>query len=121
MALAHLERPISQPEVPRPDIEWPSVFLGIGCNILFAASTLAYFLTPFAWAPLWVTLNSLAIYWSFTIIHEASHRNISRKHAWLNDGLAYIAAFLFHGSFKQFTPIHMRHHAHVNDHARDPD
>jgi beta-carotene hydroxylase len=76
--------------------------------------------------PFWV-LSPLAhvlfVHGSFTILHEASHKNIFRnaRQNLGNDLLGMFAGLVLHGAFEQFVAIHLKHHASVNDPENDPD
>ena len=76
--------------------------------------------------PLWAGSIAafLAIHAGFTILHEACHRAISGDapgFGWLDPllGTAHAAMLLY--DFPTFRFLHLRHHAHTNDPALDPD
>lgn len=76
--------------------------------------------------PLWAGSIAafVAIHAGFTILHEACHRAISGDapgFGWLDPllGTAHAALLLY--DFPTFRFLHLRHHAHTNDPALDPD
>ncbi len=111
------------PTWPRLETEWPTVFLFFVSIAIFALSTFAgmQFETA-SWQQFpFLIINALCVYALFTIIHEASHRNISRRFPQMEFGLGVIATMFFHGSFEQFILIHLQHHNKVNIEGEDPD
>jgi beta-carotene hydroxylase len=119
----HGDLAVNCPPYPVRDIEWPTVTLGVGLFGVWIASIAVYFLwtkgTP--WALASSVINMLVTYFGFTLMHEASHYNISRKHRTMNDLFGYLSGLWLHGSYRQFVPIHMKHHAFTNVHTQDPD
>ncbi len=69
-----------------------------------------------------VVLNSIIIFFSFTPLHEATHRSFSRI-TWLNDMLGTVSAQLilpgFNTSLYRF--LHVTHHQHTGELGTDPD
>lgn len=55
------------------------------------------------------------------ILHDAGHRNLSRRRG-VNDGIAtlFLAPLLF-ADIRRYRDLHARHHRHLGDDARDPD
>jgi beta-carotene hydroxylase len=112
---------VTTPVWPRPGTEWVTVFLFVGVYLVIGASTaLALSLSPKAW-PLFVLINSFCVYAAFTVLHEASHRNISRRFPRLEYLMGVMSGLLFHGAYEQFISIHLKHHAKVNLKGQDPD
>lgn|GEM_PF-1073267 len=60
------------------------------------------------------------LFFNFSVIHEAAHRNISKNRK-VNDFMGRVGAFWLLGSFKHFRWVHLEHHAHVNKEGLDPD
>ncbi len=113
--------PVRFDDVSRRPIEWPTFLLALFTYCLFALSTVAYIFLPILTAPLWILLNAIAVYLGFTVIHEASHKNIIRSNVRMNHLLGYLSGIIMHGSFYQFVLIHHQHHAHTNHPEKDPD
>lgn len=113
---------VPMPVWPRHEIEWPTIALFVALVMGWVISTYAFvhFRGPF-----WVLsplANILCVHGTFTILHEASHKNICRtRHAWVNALLGMFAGIALHGAFEQFIGIHLKHHASVNDPDQDPD
>lgn len=88
---------------------------------LFAAGVYGYAAGYF---PLFVaiSINILAVYISFTPLHDASHRALSSNKV-LNDLLGTLSGqLIFPGiNMPVFRAIHMDHHRYVGDRERDPD
>ena len=78
----------------------------------FAAGILA--------APVAVAVNAVAIYLSFTVLHEAMHR-IAHADRFVNETLGRVAGWMLLVSYPMFRAIHYEHHSHTNDAERDPD
>ena len=100
---------------------WLTVLLAIG-------STGAY--TAVAWLgasgrthpAVAVLLCTVAIFGSFTPMHDAVHGAVSPKHRWLNDVMGLIASAPFVFNFRAFKLIHLSHHRYCNrDSSLDPD
>lgn len=71
-------------------------------------------------APATVGLLALFIYLGFTVLHDGVHRTGHRNRA-LNNAMARVCGMLLTIPFPLFRAVHMEHHAHTNDPARDPD
>ena len=97
----------------------PTVWLFVAASGLLALGSLGY-LTGALPAAIAVPANTLAIFWSFTVMHEGVHRVAHRDPRW-NDALARISALPLTFTFPMFRAVHNEHHAHTNDVARDPD
>ena len=89
-------------------------FLGLG---LSTYALLAGLLSPFITIP----ISGFFVFWSFTPLHEAVHRNLSSIN-WLNDFIGTLSAQLllpgFSSSLYRF--LHVTHHARTGQ-ADDPD
>ncbi|MGH9888808.1 MAG: fatty acid desaturase [bacterium] len=97
----------------------PTVWLFIAASGLLALGSLGY-LSGRLPAAVVVPLNTLAIFWLFTVMHEGVHRVAHREARW-NDALARLSALPLTFTFPMFRAVHNEHHAHTNDLARDPD
>lgn len=55
------------------------------------------------------------------ILHDAGHRNLSRRRG-VNDGIAtlFLAPLLF-ADIRRYRELHARHHRHLGDDEKDPD
>ncbi len=62
----------------------------------------------------------LALHFSGTVIHDASH-NAAHRNRVINAILGHGSALMLGFAFPVFTRVHLQHHAHVNDPENDPD
>lgn len=102
---------------------WPTVVASAAITTAFAGS---FGLVHFGTVPLWAgsIVCFVCIHSGFTILHEASHRTISggaRGLTWLDNVAGSTHAALLVYDYPIFKFIHLRHHAHTNDPAKDPD
>ncbi len=103
-----------------PTMAWPTIvvllvsFGGFGAT---AYALLTGLLSPFITVP----LGAFFVFWSFTPLHEAVHRNLSST-AWLNDTIGTISAQLLLPGFSTslYRFLHITHHARAGQ-ADDPD
>lgn len=65
-------------------------------------------------------LATLGAYLAFTPMHEAAHQSVGRR-APLNAIVGRLAALPLLAPFPAFRWVHLEHHKHTNDPARDPD
>lgn len=65
-------------------------------------------------------LAALAAYLGFTPMHDAAHQAVGR-HRWLNAVVGRLAALPLAAPYPAFRYLHLEHHKHTNDPARDPD
>lgn len=74
--------------------------------------------------PTWAAmlLNFVAVYLSFTPLHDASHRAVS-SNAFLNDAIGLVSGQLLLPAVNMtvFRAIHMDHHRYTGQEGRDPD
>ncbi len=63
---------------------------------------------------------ALGGYLAFTPMHDAAHRSVARR-SWVNEVVGRLAAVTLFGPFPAFRFVHLEHHKHTNDPARDPD
>ena len=103
-----------------PTIAWPTVvvyFISFSC---FGLSTYA-FLTGLLGPIITVPLSAFFVFWSFTPLHEAVHRNVSAVD-WVNDTLGTLSAQLLLPGFSTslYRYLHVTHHARTGQ-DNDPD
>lgn len=105
----------------RPQVAWPTVALFIFVVIGLFTSTYCVFQELI---PIWlaVALNSLFIYQSFTVVHDATHNSLSLNKK-INDNLGRVSIFILSPllSFRIMRFVHMQHHRFANDPKKDPD
>jgi fatty acid desaturase len=105
-----------------PRIAWPTLGLfGLACAIL--GTSLYLGLTEQVATSVVVTLNTIALYMLFTVLHDASHRALSTI-VWLNEAVGNMAAFLLFPmlTVKNFRYVHLQHHRYTNAGDKlDPD
>jgi len=116
-----LPKLVRAPQWKKSEIEWPTVFLFFVVMTVYILSTYFAWRSPASLWPLFVLINSLAVYAIFTVMHEASHKNISRKYPRFEYALGVVSSLLYHGAYEQFVSIHLRHHSKVNLKGEDPD
>lgn len=63
---------------------------------------------------------ALGAYLGFTPMHDAAHQSVGRHKA-LNAVVGRLAALPLAAPFPAFRYVHLEHHKHTNDPARDPD
>lgn len=104
-----------------PKVAWPTLLLFV---MAVSAYVYGFWGGSQGWlpAPLAILLNALAVFWFFTVIHDASHNALSR-HRWFNDLIGRIAllTFSFLPVYRAFRFIHMQHHRFANQPVNDPD
>src|SRR5262245_66267010 len=93
--------------------DWPTLAL--------LAAMYALLIGNFAWhrlAPLpllaHVAIAAAAIHLSFTIWHEAVHRNVSHR-AWVNHAVGVLGMFRYMTAFFMMRWLHFDHHARFTD------
>lgn len=92
-------------------VGWAGVAVGLNKSVITAIQA--------------VPISTLLIYLSFTVAHEAGHRNIAQGVDWMIPvervmGWLCVLPFIVI-PFSLFARIHDYHHAHTNDPDRDPD
>ena len=114
----------SAPELARsftvPVLAWPTVLIYFISFIGFGLSTYAFLtgmLSPFITVP----ISAFFVFWSFTPLHEAVHRNLSTIN-WLNDSIGTLSAQLLLPGFSTslYRYLHVTHHARTGQ-DNDPD
>lgn len=103
-----------------PFLAWPTMAVYFISFIGFGLSTYAFvigLLSPFITVP----LSSFFVFWSFTPLHEAVHRNLSTNN-WLNDAIGTLSAQLLLPGFSTslYRYLHVTHHARTGQ-EDDPD
>lgn len=103
-----------------PVVAWPTVAIYFISFIGFGLSTYAYLtglLSPFLTVP----ISGFFVFWSFTPLHEAVHRNLSSIN-WLNDTIGTLSAQLLLPGFSTslYRYLHVTHHSRTGQHD-DPD
>ncbi len=102
---------------------WPTVLLGL-------ITSVGYIATPFAvlygQIPLiaGMLIIAVCVYALYTVMHDSVHGAICGRHRhwqWLNNGLGYLAGFVFGIPFTAHRSEHITHHRHTNDPELDPD
>lgn len=76
--------------------------------------------------PYWAAclVNGWFAYLMYMPLHEATHGNVSGRHArlrWLDDLIGSLSAIPLWFGYRSHRISHMKHHAYTNDPARDPD
>ena len=103
-----------------PLIAWPTVGVMLFSFIGFALTAYA-FLSGLL--PAWITIpvSGFFVFWSFTPLHEAVHRNVSYI-GWLNDLIGSLCAQLMLPGFSSalYRYLHVTHHARTGQ-VDDPD
>jgi beta-carotene hydroxylase len=97
----------------------PTAALLAGALVVLAGGTAAYLSGRLAW-PVVVAINAIAIYVVFTPLHEAVH-GVAHSSKRMNAALGRLAGWTLGVSFPYFRAVHLEHHSHTNDPARDPD
>lgn len=105
-----------------PDIAWPTLRLAIGVFIALAASTyaIANELLPIGAG---TVINTIILYSTYTVLHEAVHGNIVRGHPkwrWVNKAFGMTIAAILWMFFEPHKNSHMAHHRKCNT-DEDPD
>lgn len=95
--------------------------VGVGAFVLFGLSTGLYMTGEIPLVLMWC-LNSVAIYASFTPLHDATHRSVSR-HRGVNDLIGTVCCLLLLPGIttRIYRYLHLEHHRFAGDAARDPD
>ena len=103
-----------------PTLAWPTVAIYFISFIGFGLSTYAY-LTGALSVFITVPLSAFFVFWSFTPLHEAVHRNVSTVN-WLNDAIGTLSAQLLLPGFSTslYRYLHVTHHARTGQ-DNDPD
>lgn len=105
-----------------PDIAWPTLRLAIG---VFLALTASIYAVANELLPIGVgaVINTVILYSTYTVLHEAVHGNIVRGHPkwrWVNKALGMAIAAILWMFFEPHKNSHMAHHRKCNT-DEDPD
>ncbi len=116
---------VKPPTIQRRSVTWPTVFEFIFVQLGFlSAITLSISFPHLSRNPLYIALfviwGMMLTIMTFTVSHEASHRNVCRSKFW-NDWAGRISIFWMHGGFQHFRDAHLAHHANANVPGDDPD
>lgn len=104
-----------------PTLAWQEIVIIVACYTALATSSLlcAMGFLPYVLALL---INVMAIYATFTPLHDATHRSVSSDPR-INDWLGTIAALPLFPGFTTglYRFLHLEHHRHTGEPGRDPD
>ncbi len=102
-------------------IPWPHIAVVALAYGVFIGSTWAYLAGSIPFLVM-LLLNQFAIYASFTPMHDAMHKSVSRNSR-VNDWLGTFSIFLLVPGLgtTPFRALHMEHHRWVGDRDKDPD
>jgi fatty acid desaturase len=104
-----------------PDIAWPTIRLAVG---IYLGLTLSIWLAASGRLPYSVSalINTVILYGTYTVIHEAVHNNIVRKARlrWLNELFGFAICIPLWMFFYPHKKSHLVHHAKCNT-EEDPD
>lgn len=105
-----------------PEIAWPTIRLAIGVYAGLAGSIWA---TVAGWLPYWAggLLNTVILYGTYTVVHEAVHNNIVPRNPrlrWLNAFLGFAICAPLWMFFYPHKKSHIVHHRKCNT-DEDPD
>lgn len=103
-----------------PVVAWPTIailFISFGGFALSTYALLSGYLSPLVTIP----ISGFFIFWSFTPLHEAVHRNLSSVN-WFNDMMGTLSAQLLLPGFSSslYRYLHVTHHARTGQ-DDDPD
>lgn len=102
-------------------VPWPHIAVVAVAYGVFIVSTWAYLADHIPFLVM-LLLNQFAIYASFTPMHDAMHKSVSRNQR-VNDWLGTFSIFLLVPGLgtTPFRALHMEHHRWVGDRDKDPD
>ncbi len=97
----------------------PTIWLFIVTLALWAFGTAGLLAGLIPW---WVALisNAIGAYLGFTVFHDSVHRAAHRNRR-VNDLIGVLPAWMLGFTYPLFRICHLKHHAHTNDPAHDPD
>jgi vanillate O-demethylase ferredoxin subunit len=97
--------------------------IGLVCGAfgLFALSSHLYMSGAIHWLAM-MAMNSFAVYASFTPLHDATHRTVSRNRR-INDLIGTISCLLLLPGIttRIYRFLHLEHHRYSGDEIKDPD
>ncbi len=99
----------------------PTLCLVLGCFATFGLSAYGM-LEGWMPIPLGIIINTLAIYVSFTPLHDATHRAVSRN-PFVNDAIGTVSGQLLFPGFEAavYRVLHLAHHKSTGELHEDPD
>ncbi len=103
----------------RPKTAWPTIALAVLALSTFAAS-FVLLATGTIGTLVASTLATMASFAAFTPMHDASHQSVSRNDI-VNNTIGRLCGFTLGAPLAAFRYVHLEHHKHTNDPARDPD
>lgn len=101
-----------------PAIAWPTLLLAALALALWGLGLALVTTGTFGFGLAAMTLGA---YLAFTPLHDATHKAVAAKHPRLNDAIGRLAVVPLFGPYLAFKFVHLEHHAHTNDPAKDPD
>jgi fatty acid desaturase len=101
-----------------PPFAWPTLLLAVFALLGWGAGLA---LVARGDLGLGLVAMTLGAYVAFTPLHDATHKAVASKHLWLNDAVGRLAVIPLFGPYLAFKHVHLEHHAHTNDPAKDPD
>lgn len=104
-----------------PVLAMPEIGLILLAFTLFAAASAGYLHGVLPW-PAMLLVNATAIYFSFTPLHDATHRSLSGNRT-VNDLLGTISCLLLIPGVttRVYRYLHLEHHRYTGSPQRDPD
>lgn len=122
-SLAQMERQIGEKYASHNVRMWPYVAIAI---VGFAVFVATFPLAIAGVLPLWLgcVINSIIVGGGYVVGHEAMHSNIARegtKNRFWNELTGWLSAFPMIVPFSMIKTMHLLHHQHTNDPAKDPD
>ena len=102
---------------------WFMVIWGVGGFVGWIA---LFPLVHYGVIPMWLgfILATANLCYCYLPTHEAQHGNIGRpgtRWRWLNELVGHTSVFPLLVPYRLHRAIHLKHHAHANDDAKDPD
>lgn len=107
-------------ELRRTPIALPTIALLFVAYFTYLASLYGYIQSLWHWS-ISTCLSTIAIYWSFTVLHDAVHIAIAPKYRKLNEVCGHLAGLLLFAPMQLFRFVHLNHHRYAGDDELDPD
>lgn len=113
---------LSVEDIKAVDIAWPTILLGLSTFVAFVVGVAAHVYWDAPWY-LVIPWQTIAIFWSFTPLHEASHGIVAThsNYRWLNGFIGRLNGIPLAAPYPAFRHVHLEHHKHTNDPEKDPD
>ncbi|MFO0554655.1 MAG: fatty acid desaturase [Polyangiaceae bacterium] len=102
-----------------PRVAIPTIMLAVSVAVGFIGLGVAAASSLVPW-PVAVVGQSILAFAAFTPLHDASHESVARRGK-LNEAVGWLMGFMLMAPFPAFRLVHLTHHQHTNDPARDPD